>query len=98
VWGRTEKLPDAAVMQVTTMCGHGMVAASLVEHYARLVRLKRMTAEQAALEIARPCVCGVFNPVRAARLIEVAAQVSQKSPVAAGQTTAPLPVSPVSNE
>ncbi len=97
VWGRTEKLPDASVMQITTMCGHGMVAASLVEHYARLVRLKRMTAEQAGIEIARPCVCGVFNPVRAARLIQAAAQVSEKSPVGAGQTVAPL-VSTVTHE
>lgn len=97
VWGRTEKLPDATVMQVTTMCGHGMVAASLVEHYARLVRLKRISAEQAGLEIARPCVCGVFNPVRAARLIQAAAQAGEKTLVGAGQTMAPPLASTVTN-
>lgn len=98
VWGQTERLPDASVMQITTMCGHGMVAASLVEHYARLVRNKRITAEQAGVELARPCVCGVFNPVRAARLIQAAAQVKEKSPVAAGQTTAPVVLTSISNE
>jgi len=89
VWGRTEKLPDAGVMQITTMCGHGMVAASLVEHYAGLVQRKRITPEQAGLEIARPCVCGVFNPIRAARLIEAAAAAKKKTTVLAGQTLAP---------
>jgi hypothetical protein len=31
VWGQVNKLPSADVMQVTTMCGHGMVAAQLVD-------------------------------------------------------------------
>jgi hypothetical protein len=93
VWGKVEKLPGAPVMQITTMCGHGMVAASLVEHYARQVRLKRITAEEAALEIARPCVCGVFNPVRAAKLILAAARRDEeKIQVNAGQTTAPVSI------
>jgi hypothetical protein len=88
VWGRTDKLPDAALMQVTTMCGHGMVAARLVERMARDVRRGKMTAEEAALELARPCVCGVFNPVRAARLLAAIAAGEQfGEPVAPGQTT-----------
>lgn len=98
VWGQTERLPDAGVMQITTMCGHGMVAASLVEHYAKLVRKKQITAEQAGLEIARPCVCGVFNPVRAARLIQAAADAIEKVAVVAGQTMAPVLASTATNE
>jgi hypothetical protein len=98
VWGRTEKLPDASVMQITTMCGHGMVAASLVEHYAKLVRSKKVTAEQAGIEIARPCVCGVFNPVRAARLIQAAANATEKVTVGSGQTMAPALSSTGSND
>lgn len=89
VWGQTERLPDAQVMQITTMCGHGMVAASLVEQWVRDMRLGRMTPEEAALELARPCVCGIFNPVRAARLLEaIAAREEPSEPVTAGQTTA----------
>jgi len=91
VWGQTERLPGAQIMQVTTMCGHAMIAVSLVEQRARQVRAGRMTAEEAALDLGRLCVCGVFNPVRAARLLEaIAAREAgkeQDQPVAAGQTT-----------
>jgi hypothetical protein len=69
LWGRTDLLPPTSVMQVTTMCGHGMVAAQQVERMALEVRRGRRTAEEAALELARSCVCGVFNTRRAARLI-----------------------------
>lgn len=69
VWGRTDLLPPAAVMEITTMCGHGMVAAQLVDRGVLEVRRGRKTADEAALELARSCVCGVFNTRRAARLI-----------------------------
>ncbi len=88
IWGRTDRLPGAGVMQITTMCGHGMVAAKLVQEKARQVRRGRKSAEQAALELARPCVCGIFNPVRAARLLQaLAAGDVSDEPVAAGQTS-----------
>ena len=92
VWGRVEKLPSADVMQVTTMCGHGMVAAQLVERRARDVRFGKITPEQAAVDMAKLCVCGVFNPVRASRLLEAIAERQRskeaKIPVLAGQTVA----------
>lgn len=89
VWGRTDLLPDKDVMQITTMCGHGMIAASLVSRMARNVRRGRMTPEEAAREIAVPCVCGIFNPIRAARLVEaLAAKEGEGQPVMAGQTSA----------
>jgi hypothetical protein len=81
VWGRTERLPTTNVMEITTMCGHGMVAAQLVERVAAQVRRDsrrgKRTAEQAALSLARPCVCGVFNPVRAAALLEAMAAADE---------------------
>jgi hypothetical protein len=52
------------------MCGHGLVSARLVESLAAAVRAGRCSAEKAALQLARPCVCGAFNPVRAARLLK----------------------------
>lgn len=69
VLGRTDLLPRTDVMKITTMCGHGMVAANRVERLALEVRRCRRTPEEAALELALPCVCGVFNIHRAARLI-----------------------------
>jgi len=69
VWGRTERLPASDVLDVTTMCGHGLVSASLVREAAKLYHEGRLTAEEAGKRLARPCVCGVFNPVRAVRCL-----------------------------
>ena len=92
VWGQVDKLPSADVMQVTTMCGHGMVAAQLVERRARDIRSGKLTTQQAARELAKLCVCGIFNPVRAERLLLAIAERQrrkvEKQIVLAGQTVA----------
>jgi hypothetical protein len=68
-WGRTERLPRGPVLDITTMCGHGMVPASLVEALAEDVRRGKVEVGQAARDLARPCLCGIFNQVRAARYL-----------------------------
>lgn len=89
VWGKTERLPAPQVMQITTMCGHGLIAASKVERLARDVRRDRITSEEAAHDLAQTCICGIFNPVRAAHLLEsIASGKEPGNPVAAGQTIA----------
>jgi hypothetical protein len=92
VWGRVDKLPSADVMQVTTMCGHGMVAAQLVERRARDIRSGKLTTQAAARELAKLCVCGIFNPVRAEKLLLAVAERQRRKedrqPVLAGQTMA----------
>ncbi|HEX78354.1 MAG TPA: hypothetical protein G4O03_08135 [Dehalococcoidia bacterium] len=69
IWGKTEKLPSEEVLEVTTMCGHGMVSSSLVNFLAEEVKKGRKSAEDAAKEMAKQCVCGIFNPTRAAKLL-----------------------------
>ncbi len=89
VWGRTDLLPDSQILQVTTMCGHGQLSAALVEQRALDIRMGSMTVEEAALDLGRLCLCGIFNPVRAARLLQAIAAREEKGPsVAAGQTVA----------
>lgn len=91
IWGQTDRLLGSRVLQITTMCGHGMVAAAQVERLAIEVRRERMTPEEAALELACSCVCGVFNQQRAARLIHALAQAEEKDqPPGPGQTMAAL--------
>ena len=70
VLGKTEKMPEEEISQVTTMCGHGMVAQGLVRRLIRKVKKREMTPEEAGIELAKPCRCGIFNPVRAAALID----------------------------
>ena len=70
IWGRTDLLPSTAVQEITTMCGHGLVSFNLITELAAKVKRKEITPENAAKILAKPCICGVFNPARAAELIE----------------------------
>jgi hypothetical protein len=68
-WGRTDKLPTQEVLQLNTMCGHGMVTVGLIEAVISDVKAGQCTAEEGAERLFRPCMCGIFNPFRAARLL-----------------------------
>ena len=72
--GDTAKLPDADVMLLSTMCGHGMVSHNLAKKMIDWVKEGRRTPEQAAGYLTRFCSCGVFNPARAARILEQASR------------------------
>lgn len=65
VWGKTEKLPPEEVTDIITMCGHGMVSTNLVYKLADDVKNYRLSLQDAARQLAKPCVCGIFNPKRA---------------------------------
>jgi len=73
VWGKTEKLPPENILEVTTMCGHGMVSAGLVYSLADDVKAGKKSAEEAAKIMAKQCPCGIFNPTRAAKLLTLLA-------------------------
>ena len=64
------RLPDAQVLTLATMCGHGMVSASLAKKMIDWVKEGRRTPEQAAMYMAHFCSCGAYNPSRAKRLLE----------------------------
>jgi hypothetical protein len=68
--GSTEKLPNSQVLKLTTMCGHGMVSSNLARKMIDWVKEGRRTPAQAVTYMQRFCSCGVFNPVRAKRLLE----------------------------
>ncbi len=68
--GRVELLPRRAVMELQTMCGHGMVSFNFIQKMIDWVKLGRVTPAEAARYLAKPCECGVFNPVRAEKLLE----------------------------
>jgi len=71
VWGKRELLPSDEVLEIGTMCGHGQVAFQLIEETVADVKSGRYTPEQAAERLSEPCVCGIFNPVRAAELLRL---------------------------
>ena len=70
VHGKLELLPEKGVLEITTMCGHGMVASNLVREMVRHIKKGKNSLEAAGFELAKPCQCGVFNPKRAEALLE----------------------------
>ena len=69
VWGKKDLLPSEEVLSVTTMCGHHMVPPGLVEEMMERVQKGRITPEEAGLKLATYCPCGIFNQVRAAKIL-----------------------------
>ena len=72
--GAMSKLPDETTRRLSTMCGHGMVSATLAKKMVEWVRSGRRTPQQACAYMARFCVCGTFNPARAERVLDEAAK------------------------
>lgn len=75
--GRLEKLPDATVLELSTMCGHGMLSANFVKKMIDWVKENRRKPEQAAQYMARFCTCGVFNPTKATRILAEARRMNR---------------------
>ena len=70
IFGATELLPEDETLCFTTMCGHAMLSAGLVRQIRKAVNDGRMTPEEGAKVLAKPCYCGIFNQTRAAMLLE----------------------------
>jgi len=70
VFGRTDRLPPREVVEINTMCGHGMVSFNLIKKVIEEVKLERMTPDEGAYQLAKPCECGAFNPTRARQMLE----------------------------
>ena len=69
IFGQMKRLPAEEILQLTTMCGHGMVPVNLVEKNVGDIKRGKKSYREAALELTRPCHCGIYNPVRAERLL-----------------------------
>ncbi|MFC1639421.1 hypothetical protein ACFL3B_01500 [Gemmatimonadota bacterium] len=67
---RHDRLPDRRVLELATMCGHGMVSSNMAKKMLDMVREGRRSPQEAAATMARFCPCGVYNPARAKRLLE----------------------------
>ena len=64
VSGRTDRLPDTSVLEITTQCGHALISSHYVNHVAKSIRKGRMTCEEGMRLLVKPCVCGIANPRR----------------------------------
>lgn len=67
--GRVDRLPEQQVLEIATMCGHGMLSFTFVRKMLDWVKEGRRTPEEATRYLARFCSCGVFNPSRAGKIL-----------------------------
>jgi hypothetical protein len=70
VFGKKDLLPSEEVLEVTTMCGHHCVSPQSVEYYVDQIKKGKITVEDAAQDLAKPCVCGIVNPTRVRQVLE----------------------------
>ena len=70
IFGKKEILPPPEILEITTMCGHGLISKDLAKDLLEKVKKGSLSPEKAAGELAEQCVCGVFNTTRAQEIIE----------------------------
>jgi hypothetical protein len=68
--GKTDRLADRRVLELSTMCGHGMISFNFARKMIDYVKEGRRTPEEACGYLSRFCSCGIFNPTRARDLLE----------------------------
>jgi len=68
-FGKKELLPSENILEITTMCGHHCISSQSVEYYINLIREEKLSVQEAAKKLAKPCVCGIFNLSRAVQIL-----------------------------
>ena len=69
-FGRKELLPSEETLKITTMCGHHCISPESVLNLAKQVELKKIPLTKAVTKLSKPCVCGIFNQLRAREILE----------------------------
>lgn len=69
IFGKTELLPDEKVLEITTQCGHALISPHLVKYVIGQIKKGKMTPEEGAERLVKPCVCGIANPERTVRIL-----------------------------
>ncbi|MFX0025108.1 MAG: hypothetical protein ACFE8M_01745 [Candidatus Hermodarchaeota archaeon] len=70
IFGKKELLPpEQKVLEITTMCGHHCISTQSVKYYIDLIREGKISIEKAAQNLAKPCICGIFNTSRAIEVL-----------------------------
>lgn len=70
IWGNTSLLPDEPILEINTMCGHGMVSVGRIQDVIDKINKGRMTCEQGGRELGKTCTCGIFNWKRAGEILQ----------------------------
>ena len=69
-WGAKDRLPERDVLEINTLCGHGLVSFNFIHKMMDEVRMRKLTPKEAAKILGKCCECAVFNTSRAEKLLE----------------------------
>lgn len=69
IMGNTSLLPEEPVLEITTMCGHGLISTNLVKQMVSDLKKGRGDYREFAIDLAKQCQCGIFNPDRAEKIL-----------------------------
>jgi hypothetical protein len=70
-WGSKDLLPERNVLEINTLCGHGLVSFNFIRKLMEQVRMRKLTPKDASRILGKCCECGVFNTTRAEQLMEL---------------------------
>ena len=63
-FGKKDRLPKEEILEITTLCGHHCIAPRSVENFINQLKGGKISIEEAAQRISKPCVCGIVNTTR----------------------------------
>lgn len=78
IYGKKSLLPEDDILEIVTMCGHSLVGPGLVRSVLKRVEGGKMSPKEGALELTRPCSCGIFNTSRCQELMEKRPEVQNE--------------------
>jgi hypothetical protein len=70
ILGKTDRLPAERTMEIVTQCGHSLISPHLVSAVVKNIRKGKMTCEEGAHLLVKPCACGIGNPKRIQKILE----------------------------
>ena len=68
--GKTDYLAEARVLELSTMCGHGMISFNFARKMLDWVKAGRRSPEQASEYLSRFCTCSIYKPCRAIEILQ----------------------------
>lgn len=80
VLGNTDLLPEGPILEISTMCGHGMISHRLVSVIINKIKSGTLDVEKAVAILCKPCTCGIFNPTRARAILVGQQEANHKKP------------------
>jgi hypothetical protein len=75
IFGKTKKLPNEKTLEIVTQCGHALISPFMVKDIIKKIKRGKITPEEGAQVLIKPCVCGIGNPRRMEKLLAEMAAV-----------------------